>query len=217
MLIHLGYSGFRATMENALENARLLSQSLEATSWFRCVSDIHRKKGQFELVPGEEVFHGENSASYNAGLPVVAFTLSDDFKRDYPHVKQVAVSNLMRAKQYIIPNYPLPPNEDSTEILRVVVRESMSRDLVNKLITDLVSVMENIMSTSTSVDLAAWQPTSPSVEKKMGTLGEKNAEHMAGEPQTPASAVSTASTKSHHGHHHHKQHPMKRGIHSAVC
>jgi glutamate decarboxylase len=47
---------------------------------------------------------GENSADYNAGLPVVAFTLSDDFKKDYPHVKQDAVSNLLRAKQYIVPS-----------------------------------------------------------------------------------------------------------------
>ena len=47
---------------------------------------------------------GENSGDYNAGLPVVAFTLSDDFKKDYPHVKQDSVSNLLRAKQYIIPS-----------------------------------------------------------------------------------------------------------------
>lgn len=74
----------------------------------------------------------------NAGLPIVAFTLSDDFKKDFPHVKQVAVSNLMRAKQYIIPNYPLPPNEEQTEISRVVVRESMSLDLLDRLVSDRV-------------------------------------------------------------------------------
>jgi glutamate decarboxylase len=35
---------------------------------------------------------GGNSADYNAGLPVVAFTLSDKFKKQYPHVQQAAVS-----------------------------------------------------------------------------------------------------------------------------
>lgn len=30
-------------MENCLSNARLLSKSLEATGWYTCVSDIHRK------------------------------------------------------------------------------------------------------------------------------------------------------------------------------
>ena len=105
-LIHLGFTGFQAIMENALSNARLLSKALEATGWFRCVSDIHRPKGQFEFKKGEPAFSkdDESSADYNAGLPVVAFTLSDDFKKEYPHVKQVAVSNLLRAKQYIIPS-----------------------------------------------------------------------------------------------------------------
>ena len=93
-------------MEDALANARLLSKSLEATGWYRCVSDIHRKKGDFEYRKGEKPFEKEDetSADYNAGLPVVAFTLTDDFHQQYPHVKQVAVSNLLRAKQYIIPS-----------------------------------------------------------------------------------------------------------------
>ena len=32
-LIHLGFDGYRAIMENCLANARLLSKSLEATGW----------------------------------------------------------------------------------------------------------------------------------------------------------------------------------------
>src|ERR1051326_6625852 len=91
--------------ENALANARLLSRSLEATGWYQCVSDIHRKKGVFkyEKNAAEQEDSGDSS-TYNAGLPVVAFRFSDDFKKSYPHVKQVAVSNLLRAKQYIIPS-----------------------------------------------------------------------------------------------------------------
>ena len=128
-LIHLGFNGFRSIMENAMANARLLSKSLEATGWYVCVSDIHRKKGVFNFKGVQETVFGkddETSADYNAGLPVVAFRFSDDFKKDYPHIKQEAVSKLLRVRQYIIPNYPLPPTEDKTEILRVVVRESMS-------------------------------------------------------------------------------------------
>lgn len=93
-------------MENAMANARLLSKALESSGWYRCVSDIHRPKGQLEYKKGEsyEGKDDETSADYNAGLPVVAFTLSDDFKQKYPHVKQVSISNLLRAKQYIIPS-----------------------------------------------------------------------------------------------------------------
>lgn len=42
-LIHLGFDGYREIMENCLRNARLLSKSLEATGWYTCVSDIHRR------------------------------------------------------------------------------------------------------------------------------------------------------------------------------
>jgi glutamate decarboxylase len=105
-LIHLGFKGFRNIMENALANARLLSKSLEATGWYVCVSDIHRKKGVFDFNPTQVVLHqdGETSADYNAGLPVVAFRFSDEFKNQFPHIKQESVSTLMRVKQYIIPS-----------------------------------------------------------------------------------------------------------------
>lgn len=104
-LIHLGFTGYRAIMENALANARLLSRALEATGWYRCVSDIHRKKGDFEYTQGRPVFEdSESSADYNAGLPVVAFTFTEDFKKKNPHIKQVSISNLLRAKQYIVPS-----------------------------------------------------------------------------------------------------------------
>ena len=106
-LIHLGFNGFRNIMENSLANARLLSKTLEATGWYVCVSDIHRKKGVHEFKGVEEAVFGkedETSADYNSGLPVVAFRFSDDFRKEYPHVKQESVSTLLRVRQYIIPS-----------------------------------------------------------------------------------------------------------------
>ena len=204
-----------------MANARLLSKALESTGWYRCVSDIHRPKGQLEYKKGEsyEGKDDETSADYNAGLPVVAFTLSDDFKQKYPHVKQVSISNLLRAKQYIIPSrshtsqtakpqkpqhtikqlttkpdYPLPPKEDSTEILRVVVRETMSMDLLDRLISDIFSVTENVMN-SDEIDLKVWQPfqNKNSAEGTQGSLGAKS-----------------------HETHKHKR-PMSHGVHRTVC
>lgn len=194
-LIHLGFNGFRSIMENALANARLLSNALEATGWFRCVSDIHRKKGVFKFNPGEEIYHPEreSSAAYNAGLPVVAFTFSDKLKKEHPNLKQEALSNLLRAKQYIIPNYPLPPNEEKTEILRVVVRESMSLDLLDKLITDIVHTMEQMCDMTDTSALAAWQHGSTSVEKEHGSQGLS------------------------HKHKHKARRPMHKGVHRTVC
>lgn len=146
-LIHLGFNGYRDIMENCMANARLLSKSLEATGWYTCISDIHRKKGTHTFSGTSEVFgkQDETSADYNAGLPVVAFRFSDEFKKEFPHIKQVDVSNLLRAKQYIVPNYPLPPTEDNIEILRVVVRESMSFDLLDRLIADICAVTQDLI------------------------------------------------------------------------
>lgn len=106
-LIHLGFDGYRAIMENCLSNARLLSNALEASGWYVCVSDIHRTKGEHVYKGPQQVTPGaqeESSAAYNAGLPVVAFRLSDDYKKKFPHVKQESISTLLRAKQYIIPS-----------------------------------------------------------------------------------------------------------------
>ena len=195
-LIHLGFNGYRSIMENALANARLLSRALEATTWFRCISDIHRPKGVFkyELGQDEHFPAKEDSSAYNAGLPVVAFTLSDKFKKEHPHIKQESVSNLLRFKQYIIPNYPLPPNEEKIEILRVVVRESMSLDLLDKLITDIVAVMEQLISNTDNYDLAAWQSNAnTSVEKQEGSQGLT------------------------HKNKHKARRPMHKGVHRTVC
>jgi glutamate decarboxylase len=106
-LIHLGSNGYKAIMENCLANARILSKSLEATGWYVCVSDIHRKKGDHSFKGTSAPafgFEGETSADYNAGLPVVAFRFSDEFKKEFPHVRQVTVSHKLRARQYIIPS-----------------------------------------------------------------------------------------------------------------
>lgn len=99
-------------MENCLSNARLLSKALEASGWYVCISDIHRQKGEHKFKGTKATVFGkddETSADYNAGLPVVAFRLSDDFKKDYPHVKQESVSTLLRVRQYIIPSKSFPP------------------------------------------------------------------------------------------------------------
>ncbi|KAH6710675.1 glutamate decarboxylase-like protein [Leptodontidium sp. MPI-SDFR-AT-0119] len=176
-LIHLGFSGYRSIMENCMANARLLSKSLEATGWYTCVSDIHRKEGVHALAEGEVNFQGsddETSSDYNAGLPVVAFRFSDEFKKEFPHIKQENISNLLRAKQYIIPNYPLPPNEDKIEILRVVVRESMSFDLLDRLISDICITTQNLIDSDTQDLSVLARGRHNTVEKEHGTVGTQH-------------------------------------------
>jgi glutamate decarboxylase len=196
-LIHLGFTGYQSIMESAMANARLLSKSLEATGWYTCVSDIHRKLGHFNFNPTEDVRGSgdETSADYNAGLPVVAFRLSDDFKRQFPHVCQASVSTLMRVKQYIIPNYPLPPGESGTEILRVVVRESMSRDLLDRLISDLCQVTQTLLE---------------GPERDLAFLSKSSAG--ASTEQQEGARTETAGSQGQGG-----KRPMTEGVHRTVC
>lgn len=185
-------------MENCLANARLLSKTLEATGWYTCVSDIHRKKGEHAFKGVKEAVFGkenETSADYNAGLPVVAFRFSDEFKKEFPLIKQDAVSNLLRAKQYIIPNYPLPPNEEATEILRIVVRESMSFDLLDKLICDICAITSRLMETSP------------------GDLGFVQGEH----DTSAEKQISSKGKQVEEGQGKGGERPMADGIHRAVC
>jgi len=197
-LIHLGFTGYRQIMENCMTNARLLSKSLEATGWYTCVSDIHRKKGVFKFEGvSAPVFskEDETSADYNAGLPVVAFRFSNEFKKEFPHLKQETISNLLRAKQYIIPNYPLPPNEDKIEILRVVVRESMSFDLLDRLIADIFATTQQLIE-SDGADLRILnQSKDTSIEKQVASSGKQH-----GKGQGKGGRK-----------------PMSEGVHRSVC
>lgn len=172
-LIHLGFAGYREVMENCLRNARLLSRALEETGWYTVVSDIHRPvensrekvaaslenreayalKTQARRTSLSGMFDDITSADYVAGLPVVAFRFSDRFQKQFPYVKQESVSLMMRARQWIIPNYCLPSNESNVQILRIVVRENMSLDLLEKLVEDICMVTEALME-SEKVDLS---------------------------------------------------------------
>lgn len=174
----LGAEGYTSIMCNALQNARILSKALEATGWYTCVSDIHRKRNTWGAPPARLEQHMEqlvlsdtDPKLYNPGLPVVAFRLSDNFVAEFPHVKQQSVSTLLRSKGYIIPNYALPPNMQNTEILRVVIRESMSADLLDRLIGDILSTTETLME-SDVVDIECFaHPQAPRIEKHVGSMG----------------------------------------------
>jgi len=156
------------------------------------------KKGVHDFTPGEKHYDGgETSDGYNAGLPVVAFCFTDEFKKIHPKLKQEAVSKILRARQYIVPNYPLPPNEIETEILRVVVRESMGRDLLDRLISDLCAVTESLMEIEDEFDVTQWQTFPPKGSSSRGdTTGRRK------------TMKEKDSNKSEH---------VKKGIHRQVC
>jgi len=76
-------------------------------------------------------------------------------------VQQVWIQNLLRAKKWIVPNYNLPPHEDKTEILRIVVRESMNVDIIENVTKDIMEITEQLMKSNSPLTLMAAASTIP--------------------------------------------------------
>jgi len=158
--LNLGFEGYQRIARVDLANARMLSRALESTGYYTVVSEIHLPFEASAMTAVGRMIESatddtEDPKFYRRGLPVVAFRFSDQFKEDYPHVKQEWMQTLLRVKQWIVPNYALPPDAEKTDILRVVVRETVSVELVQKLVADIVESTESLMKKGTEAMLLA--------------------------------------------------------------
>ncbi|KXS12821.1 PLP-dependent transferase [Gonapodya prolifera JEL478] len=122
--VRLGRSGYRAIMAGGFEVARVLSVALERSGAFHVFSQIHQD------LPG---------------LPVVAFGFSEDLKRENPSITEYKLEHELRRYGWIVPAYPLPRPLQGTKIMRVVVRESSSFDLMDLLFRNLMQVTEMLV------------------------------------------------------------------------
>ncbi|EIW55667.1 glutamate decarboxylase [Trametes versicolor FP-101664 SS1] len=171
--VHLGRAGYRAVALQDMQNARLLSRALEGSGMFTVLSDIHRPADKLAATIKATVgFDEEDIDNYVPGLPVVAFKFSDEFRTKYPDVQQKWVQVLLRAKGWIVPNYELPPDLQATEILRVVVRENTTATMVDRLVADLIEVMEGLAKADSPMHALAVLGGRKSVESHHGRLEE---------------------------------------------
>ncbi|CAN3374601.1 hypothetical protein DIURU_000267 [Diutina rugosa] len=147
--LHLGFEGYQVVFDGCLSNARLLSDCLEASGYYKCLSVINKKitDQSKKIYYTDKKTHNPNNVNehFKPGLPVVAFTFSDEFQEEYPEIPQELVSTMLRNKGIIVPNYHLPPDEGDTKVLRVVVRISMSMSLLEKLIEDIIEITKTLM------------------------------------------------------------------------
>ncbi|KAL7424488.1 glutamate decarboxylase gad1 [Cryptotrichosporon argae] len=155
--INLGFNGYRRIMQNNLAKARMLSRALEGSGYYTVLSNIHKPhaKGALDTISSiagqlaqgnAKPFTEEDAEFYEEGLPVVSFRFTDEIKAKYPGVKQAWMQTQLRTIGWIVPNYALPPACEDTEILRVVVRESLSGDLVRALIGDIIRTTEELLN-----------------------------------------------------------------------
>ena len=110
-LVRYGRAGYTYIMKNMQTNARALGDRLAAM-------------GRFELIgPDEEQ------------LPLVAFRLAADNGYDEFDVAW----QLSAERGWMVPAYTLPPDAQHVTIMRALVKETMSRELVDTLARDIES------------------------------------------------------------------------------
>lgn len=103
-LLRLGKEGFRNIMENCRNNARFLARELSQSPLFSPI-DPH------------------------PALPIVAFRLKP------PHAgREPEIAAELRKFGWIVPAYTLPPDAQEVSVLRVVVREQVSRPMIEQLL-----------------------------------------------------------------------------------
>lgn len=158
--LSLGRQGYAKIFDGCMTNARLLSRFLEESKYFDVVSVIHHKlsdsekKAQFTREVDDKKLDSKLytiNEEFKPGLPVVAFRFSKEVRDKYPELPQELLSTLLRKRGYIIPNYHLPPSENDKEILRVVVRNSLSLNLLERLIQDITDATELLIKAADSI------------------------------------------------------------------
>ncbi len=85
-----------------------------------------KKTGKFEII------------NKNTTFPIVAVTLKNCNFTTYE------LSDKLRERGWIIPAYTLPPNAEDITVLRMVIKETFSRDMVNMLFQDIMDVCEKL-------------------------------------------------------------------------
>jgi glutamate decarboxylase len=113
-IIRLGKSGYRNIAANMMSNARYLADEIGKIQNMEIVSNA-------EHIP-VVTFKQKNETSY---------TLFD-------------LSAAIRSFGWIVPAYSLPHNAQNTVLMRIVVRESFSRDLADLFLENMKHAMDNL-------------------------------------------------------------------------
>ena len=117
--LRLGHEGYRAIIANVLSNAQALAHKLGAFDQLELLNDASR-------------------------YPIVVVRANDPEELDL-----TLLSQLLRARGWIVPAYTLPPNAEHITVLRMVIKENFSRDMVDMLAHDVRGSMEVLAQRAT--------------------------------------------------------------------
>ena len=111
--LRLGREGYTRIMKNTLEHAEYLSDRLVKTGKFKVMNETQR-------------------------IPVVALTLDKSVTK----YNEFDISNKVREHGWILSAYTMPPNAETVNSLRIVVRPHMNRNVAELLAKDIESACE---------------------------------------------------------------------------
>ncbi|CCF56661.1 hypothetical protein KAFR_0B03640 [Kazachstania africana CBS 2517] len=170
--ISKGAAGYRETFRRSLFVARVFSHGLLTSNklkgCFDIVSSIHEKITDSSTPKGVNEYW-ESPSLFKPGVPLVAFKLTKEFQAEYSEIPQVLISSMLRARGWIIPNYPLPKSTDESdkdEVLRVVFRHEMKLDLAQLLLFDIEMVMQRLVNSYRRVCMHVDKKLTESDESK---------------------------------------------------
>src|SRR5215216_211883 len=115
MFLSLGFEGYRIVQQASQDVARHIAQRIAQIGPFELITD------------GSE-------------LPVFAFTVAPEIE----NYTVFDVSARLREFGWLVPAYTFPENRQDLSVLRVVIRNGMSRDLADLLIADLKTHMARL-------------------------------------------------------------------------
>jgi glutamate decarboxylase len=104
--LRLGRAGYEQIVAGVLANAQALAAKLGTIEGLEVITD-------------------------GSAFPIVAVRAADPERLDL-----VALSHLLRERGWIVPAYTLPANAEHLTVMRIVVKENFSRDMVDVLVTD---------------------------------------------------------------------------------
>ena len=113
--LRLGKKGYADITKNMLNNANYLREKLEKSNKFNIINK-------------------------NPVLPVIVLGI----KEEYDNITVYDISKYLRTKGWIVPAYSLPADAEHIKVLRIVLKETMGRSLIDSFLKDLFNIFDEL-------------------------------------------------------------------------
>ncbi len=139
--LRFGKQGYNAVISALSENAKWLASEINALGVFK--------------------MYGEGN-----DLPVVCFGIDPDSSLSFD---AFALSDALRQWGWIVPAYKMAANAQDVSVLRVVVREGLSRDMAANLVLDIKTAIEHLSTQPLSSETIMSTESTKSTESTEST------------------------------------------------